>query len=118
MEHVGHRADLGYIIAMVGGEIGVGHSYLTGAGDVPAEDPVSVGLLGADYEIDKGYYRIKRISTRARTGTRNRAPLSAPGVQVSEGDYIVGKRPHTHGLDKHLQSVRRHGGTTDAYQSE
>ena len=60
---MGHRADLGYIIAMVGGELSVGHSYLTGAGDVPAEDPVSVGLLGADYEIDKGYYRIKRIYT-------------------------------------------------------
>ena len=26
--HVGHRADLGYFIAMVGGELTVGHSYL------------------------------------------------------------------------------------------
>ena len=27
---VGHRADLDYLIAMVGGELTVGHSYLTG----------------------------------------------------------------------------------------
>lgn len=89
VQHVGHRADLSYVIAMVGGELSVGHSYLTGAGDVPAEDPVSVGLLGADYEIDKGYYRIKRIYSGENWNPELRAPLSAPGVQVSEGDYIV-----------------------------
>jgi tricorn protease len=89
VEFVGHRADLGYLIASVGGELTVGHSYLTGAGDVPSEDPVNVGLLGADYEIDNGYYRIKRIYTGENWNPELRAPLSAPGVQVSDGDYIV-----------------------------
>ena len=89
VDYVGHRADLGYLIAQVGGELTVGHSYLTGSGDVPSEDPVNVGLLGADYEIDKGYYRIKRIYTGENWNPELRAPLSAPGVQVSEGDYIV-----------------------------
>ncbi len=60
---VGHRTDLSYLIAMVGGELTVGHSYLTGAGDVPSEDPVSVGLLGADFAIENGRYRIKKIFT-------------------------------------------------------
>src|SRR5438874_897744 len=63
LAHVGHRADLGYLIAMVGGELTVGHSYLTGAGDIPGEDPVSVGLLGADFVIENGHYRIKTIYT-------------------------------------------------------
>ena len=89
VDYVGHRADLGYLIATVGGELTVGHSYLLGAGDVPAEDPVTVGMLGADYEIDKGYYRIKRIYTGENWNPELRAPLSAPGVQVSAGDYIV-----------------------------
>jgi len=89
VDHVGHRADLGYLIATVGGELTVGHSYLLGAGDVPAEDPVSVGMLGADYEIDQGHYRIKRIYTGENWNPELRAPLSAPGVQVSAGDYIV-----------------------------
>ena len=86
---VGHRADLGYLIAMVGGELTVGHSYLTGSGDVPAEDPVSVGLLGADYSIENGYYRIKRIFSGENWNPELRAPLSAPGIQVAEGDYLL-----------------------------
>ena len=89
VEHVGHRADLGYVIAQVGGELAVGHSYLIGSGDVPAEDPVSVGLLGVDYAIEDGHYRIKRIYSGENWNPELRAPLSAPGVQVSEGDYLV-----------------------------
>ncbi len=89
LAHVGHRADLGYLIAMVGGELTVGHSYLTGAGDVPSEDPVSVGLLGADFAIENGRYRIKRIYTGENWNPDLRAPLSAPGIQVAEGDYLL-----------------------------
>jgi tricorn protease len=89
LAHVGHRADLGYLIATVGGELSVGHSYLLGTGDVPAEDPVSVGMLGADYVIENGYYRIKRIYTGENWNPELRAPLSAPGIQVAEGDYVL-----------------------------
>ena len=89
LAHVGHRADLGYLIATVGGELSVGHSYLQGTGDVPTEDPVSVGLLGADYAIENGYYRIKRIYTGENWNPELRAPLSAPGIQVAEGDYLL-----------------------------
>jgi tricorn protease len=86
---VGHRADLAYLIAVVGGELAVGHSYLTGSGDVPGEDPVSVGLLGADLAIENGRYRIKRIFTGENWNPDLRAPLSAPGTQVAEGDYLL-----------------------------
>lgn len=89
LAHVGHRADLAYLIAIVGGELAVGHSYLLGTGDVPGEDPVSVGLLGADFAIESGRYRIKRIFTGENWNPDLRAPLSAPGIQVSEGDYIL-----------------------------
>src|SRR2546427_11479076 len=77
------------LIAMVGGELTVGHSYLTGAGDVPSEDPVTVGLLGADFAIENGRYRIKKIYTGENWNPDLRAPLSAPGIQVSEGDYLL-----------------------------
>jgi tricorn protease len=89
LEHVGHRSDLGYLIAQVGGELTVGHSYLTGEGDVPGEDPVPVGLLGADLGTDSGKYRIERIYTGENWNPELRAPLSAPGIDVSEGDYIL-----------------------------
>ncbi|HEX9760233.1 MAG TPA: PDZ domain-containing protein [Candidatus Acidoferrales bacterium] len=88
-EHIAHRGDLGYLMATVGGELGVGHSYLTGAGDMGGEDPVPVGLLGADLAIEQGRYRIKKIYTGENWNPELRAPLSAPGIQVSEGDYLL-----------------------------
>jgi tricorn protease len=89
LDHVGHRSDLGYLIAMIGGELTVGHSYLLGAGDVPGEDPVSVGLLGADFVVEHGRYRISRIYNGENWNPDLRAPLSAPGIQVAEGDYLL-----------------------------
>jgi len=89
LSFVRHRADLGYLIATVGGELAVGHSYVTGPGDVPSEDPVSVGLLGADFAIENGRYRIKKIYTGENWNPDLRAPLSAPGIQVAEGDYVL-----------------------------
>lgn len=89
VEHVGHRADLGYLIATVGGELAVGHSYLTGGGDQPGEEPISVGLLGADLALENGRYRITRIYDGENWNPDLRAPLSAPGVDVSEGDYVL-----------------------------
>lgn len=86
---VGHRYDLSYIIAMMGGELTVGHSYLTGSGDLPDDPSVSVGLLGADFIIENGRYRIKRIFTGENWNPGLRAPLSTPGVQISEGDYLL-----------------------------
>lgn len=86
---VEHRSDLAYLIATVGGELTVGHSYLSGSGDVPSEDPVSVGLLGADFSIENGRYRIKRILTGENWNPELQAPLSAPGIQVAEGDYVL-----------------------------
>ena len=89
LAYVGHRADLGYLIAMIGGELTVGHSYLLGSGDLPSQDPVSVGLLGADFAVENGHYRIKHIYTGENWNPDLRAPLSAPGIQVAEGDYLL-----------------------------
>ena len=89
LSFVGHRADLGYLIAMIGGELTVGHSYLLGTGDIPSEDAVSVGLLGADFAIENGRYRVTRIYDNENWNPELQAPLSAPGIQVSEGDYLL-----------------------------
>lgn len=97
LPYVQHRSDLSYLIATVGGELTVGHSYLTGPGDVPGEDPVPVGLLGADFAVENGHYRIRKIYTGENWNPELQAPLSAPGIQVSEGDYLleVNGRPIT-----------------------
>jgi tricorn protease len=89
LPYVMHRADLNYLIDMMGSEISIGHSYVRG-GDMP-EVPALVGggLLGADFAIDAGRYKITRIYDTESWNPDLRAPLAAPGVDVSVGDYIL-----------------------------
>ncbi|HEX9794969.1 MAG TPA: PDZ domain-containing protein [Planctomycetota bacterium] len=86
--HVGHRADLTYLLDILGGEVSVGHSFTFG-GDTPDVERVNVGQLGADFAVEQGRYRIKRILTGENWNPDLRAPLSAPGVDVREGDYLL-----------------------------
>jgi tricorn protease len=88
LDHVRHRSDLNYLLDMMGAEIGVGHSYVRG-GDLPGLDNVPVGLLGADYRIENGRYRIAKIYTGENWNPGLESPLSGPGVQVVEGEYLV-----------------------------
>src|SRR5262249_1613417 len=88
LPYVNHRADLNYLLDNMGSEIAIGHSYVRG-GAMP-ELPVSVGgLLGADFTIDSGRYKIARIYDNESWNPGLRAPLAAPGVDVSVGDYIL-----------------------------
>lgn len=89
VDHVRHRDDLTYLIATVGGELAVGHSYAMGGGDMPGRDPVSVGLLGADFTIEDGRYRFRKIYRGENWNPDLRAPLRAPGLDVEEGDYLL-----------------------------
>lgn len=89
VDHVRHRSDLTYLMATVGGELVVGHSYALGSGDVPSREPVQVGMLGADLAVESGRYRIRRIYRGENWNPDLRAPLSAPGVDVEEGDYLL-----------------------------
>ncbi len=88
VDHVRHRSDLNYVIGIMGGEVAVGHSYIFG-GDMPGIEQVPVGLLGADYEIENGNVRFSRIYDGEDWNPGLRAPLSAPGINVREGDYLL-----------------------------
>ncbi len=88
LPYVRHRADLTELLDEMQGELSIGHSFV-GGGDVPEADAQPVGLLGADLEVADGHYRIRRIYTGENWNPDLRAPLSAPGVDVREGDYIL-----------------------------
>ena len=88
LKHVAHRSDLSYLLMNLIGELTIGHSG-AGGGDMPSAARVPGGLLGADYEVDGGYYRIKRIYIGENWNPGLRAPLTAPGLKVAEGDYIL-----------------------------
>jgi len=87
IEHVRHRTDLNYVVDILGGEVAVGHSYTSG-GDFPDITSIPVGLLGADYEIDKNLYRFKKLYLGESWNPDLKAPLRDPGVNISEGDYL------------------------------
>ena len=88
LPYVNHRADLNYLLDNMGAEIAVGHSYVRG-GDMPDVPQSPGGLLGADFVVESGRYKITRIYDNESWNPDLRAPLAAPGVDVSVGDYIL-----------------------------
>jgi tricorn protease len=82
------RADINYIFADMLGEITAQHVYISG-GDRPEVKPVNVGLLGADYTIDHDRYRFSKVYFGENWNPDLRAPLTEPGVNVHEGEYLL-----------------------------
>jgi tricorn protease len=83
-----HRDDLNYLFREMLNQITVGHTFIRG-GDMQRSTPVSVGLLGADYAIDGGRYRFARVFNGENWNPQARAPLTAPGVNVKAGEYLL-----------------------------
>jgi len=90
LPYVADRYSLTYIMGEMIGELSNSHTYV-GGGDMPDLHPVNVGLLGADYEVDSasGIYRIKKIFTGENWDAHTRSPLTEPGVNIKEGDYLI-----------------------------
>ncbi len=84
---VRHRSDFNQLLDMLSGEIAVGHSYVRG-GDYPELDNPRTGLLGADLEEEGGLYRVTRIYDGGDWTPGLAGPLSIPGIDVEEGDYL------------------------------
>jgi len=90
LPYVADRYSLTYVMAEMIGELSNSHTYV-GGGEFPDLHPVNVGLLGADYEADaaSGMYRIKKIFSGENWDAHTRSPLTEPGVNIKEGDYLV-----------------------------
>ena len=88
LPYVMHRADLNYLLDMMGAEIAIGHSYVRG-GDMPTVPQSPGGLLGADFAIENGRYKVTRIYDNESWNPDLRSPLASPGANVNVGDYIL-----------------------------
>ena len=97
LPYVADRYSLTYIMGEMISELSNSHTYV-GGGEFPDLHPVSVGLLGADYDVDaSGLYRFKKIFAGQNWNAQVRSPLTEPGVNVKEGDYLLainGKNLH------------------------
>ncbi|HOF82916.1 MAG TPA: PDZ domain-containing protein [Candidatus Aminicenantes bacterium] len=83
------RADLNRLIQWMCSELGVGHHRVGGGDFLAANRAVPGGLLGADYAVENGRYRIKRIYGGLNWNPDLRSPLTEPGLNVAEGDYLL-----------------------------
>lgn len=82
------REEVDFILGEMIGELNSSHTYHGGGvGETPRR--ATVGYLGVDWEADGEYYKIKKIIKGAPWDAEVRSPLSLPGVQVKEGDYIL-----------------------------
>jgi tricorn protease len=82
------RWDLNFVIGELIAELNTSHSY-RGGGDMERGERRGVGLLGVDWELANGAYRIKKIVTAAPWDTEVRSPLAEPGIDVNEGDWVL-----------------------------
>ena len=88
LDSLGSRSDLNYIFQNMLSEMTVGH-LRGGGGNIPQARTVPGGLLGADYEIADGRYRIKRIYSGESWNPQLKGPLAAPGLNLNPGDYLL-----------------------------
>ncbi len=88
LDGIAARQDLNVLFEEMTGHIGVGHTFIRG-GALPSHPPVGVGLLGADYEVIDGRWRISRILQGENWNPKLTAPLTQPGVNVAEGEFIL-----------------------------
>lgn len=87
---VNHRNDLTYLIGELIAELNNGHSYV-GGGERPDTPRIKLGLLGAELSRDPASraYRIDRILPGENWDKQTRSPLTAIGVNIKPGDYIL-----------------------------
>ncbi|MCP4903136.1 MAG: peptidase S41 [bacterium] len=82
------RWDVNFVIGELIGEVNASHTYV-GGGDTENAARKAVGLLGVDWELVDGAYRIARIVRGAPWDAEVRSPLTEPGVKVNEGDFVL-----------------------------
>ncbi len=87
---VNHRNDLTYLLGELIGELNNGHTYVAG-GERPETPRIKLGLLGAEVSRDPATraYRIDRILPGENWDKHTRSPLTAIGLNVKPGDYIL-----------------------------
>jgi tricorn protease len=85
---IAHRDDLNYLFREMLNQMTVGHMYI-GGGDQQRPATVPGGLLGADYRIENNRYRFARVYNGENWNPQLRAPLTAPGVNVKAGEYLI-----------------------------
>jgi tricorn protease len=82
------RWDVNFAMGEFIAELNASHTYRGGGDEENAPDR-PVGMLGVDWAVENGAYRIRRIIQGGPWDADARSPLREPGVNVKEGDYVL-----------------------------
>lgn len=83
------RSDLNWLLGKMVGELGTGHAYVSGGDQDVQIRTAPAGMLGADYAVENGRIRIKRVLKGLNYGEEYQSPLGRVGIDVKDGDYIL-----------------------------
>ncbi|MCK4760763.1 MAG: PD40 domain-containing protein [Candidatus Aminicenantes bacterium] len=89
LPHLSCRADLNRVIRWMCSELAVGHHGVRGGDYLETAEEIPGGLLGADYVIENGRYRFKKVYGGLNWTPDLRSPLTEPGINVKAGEYLL-----------------------------
>ena len=93
LPNITRRRDLNVLIVRMLGSVSVSHLGVGGGDITPfTRSDVNIGLLGADYAIENGRFRFKKILRSGSYASANgvfQAPLDQAGIDVREGHYLL-----------------------------
>lgn len=97
IEDAASREDVHYIIGELISELNIGHAYVQNPGDIgPQPSNVAVGMLGCDFALENGAYRISHVLSGGPWDADARSPLaqgvhpqSGKPVKVKAGQYVL-----------------------------
>jgi tricorn protease len=83
------RTDLNRLIRWMGSELAVGHNRVGGGDTLLDSEEIPGGLLGADFTVENGRYRITKVFGGLNWNPELTSPLTEPGVDVKAGQYLL-----------------------------
>lgn len=93
---LGSREDLNYLIGQIIGELNNSHCYVWGGDDDYLGKYNPTGLLGVDFALNKsaGRYYFKKIYQGDNSRKAYQSPLTRPGINAKQGDYLLAVNGH------------------------
>ncbi len=99
------RSDLNRVIQWMCSELSVGHHRIQSPGDrLNNPQRVGGGLLGADYKVTGNRYQIAKIYGGLNWNPDLKSPLTEPGLNIRNGDYILAVNGNDLTADKNIYS--------------
>jgi len=84
------REDVDFLIREMIAELNVGHAYDRPPADMDDGRPARpVGLLGCDWALERGAYKVARLVGGGAYDADARSPLALPGVDVKAGEFVL-----------------------------